>query len=159
MHCPSCRSEFTIGIDYCKNCEVPLLDSLPDDSLFGSPEAMAKSLEGQKLQPILVDNHLELRKVQNALARQKIPTLIADDSDMEAPVGVATRFYLMVSEYDFQQARNFLDESWSNGLQREGVVKDVSLENTEVCPACSAFVSCDVEECPECGLFLGLADE
>ena len=91
MYCPSCRSEFRAGIDFCRNCEIALVDSLPENSVFESSEAMAKSLEDKQLQPILVANHVELGKVQGVLAQQNIATLIADDRDMDAPLGVEAR--------------------------------------------------------------------
>lgn len=159
MFCPACRSEFNVGIEFCQNCEVDLVDELEKASIFRSAEAMAAALDGKELRPIMVSSHVELEKVQQALAGQQIPSILANEDAGEFQAGVASRFFLMVDGDDFEKAGNFLNESWHEGVQREGIVEDVGLGDAEVCPACGNDVPSDAEECPECGLFLGLGEE
>ena len=159
MFCPACRSEFNVGIEFCQNCKVDLVDELEGESIFRSPEAMAGALEGKELRPIMVSSHVELEKVQQVLAGHQIPSILANEDAGEFQAGVASRFFLMVDVDEFEKAGSFLNESWQEGVQREGVVEDVGLGDAEVCPACGNDVSPDSEECPECGLYLGLGEE
>ena len=159
MFCPSCRSEFRPGIDFCRNCEVSLLNELPDQSIFHSSEAMATALEGRELRPILVASHVELVKVQTQLGGHQIPSLLANEDGGDFQPGIASRFFLMVAEEDAQKAIQFVNNSALEGFKREGLVEKLTLGNTSECPACASEVPASSEECPECGLFLGLGED
>ena len=59
-----------------------------------------------------------------------------------------------------QQAIQVLEAEWKNGLSEQQVaaansVVDFSAEEM-TCPACLTTFSTGPEECPDCGLFLGI---
>ena len=159
MFCPACRSEFNVGVQFCQSCEVDLVNELDRESIFRSPEAMAEALDGRELRPIMVSSHVELEKVQQILSGHQIPSILANEDAGEFQAGVASRFFLMIDEDDFEKAGSFLNESWQEGVQREGIVEDIGLGDAEVCPACGTDVPSDSAECTECGLYLGLGEE
>lgn len=159
MFCPSCRSEFRIGISYCQNCEVDLIAELPQESIFQSTESMAEALKDKDLKPVLVASHVELIKVQDLLAAQQIPSILANEDAANYQPGVASRFFMMVAEEDVDKTIAFLNKSALEGFQREGIVQELTLEDSLKCPACNADAPPNAEECPECGLFLGFGEE
>ena len=159
MFCPGCRSEFTAGIEYCKSCEVDLVDELDAESIFRSAEAMTEALDGKELRPIMASTHVELEAVQEFLASRQIASILANQEDSGVQPGMASNFYLLVSVDDFEKAGEYVNNSFHKELQKEGIVKDVELGDYQVCPACGADLADDMEECPECGLYVGVGEE
>ncbi len=159
MYCPGCRSEFNPGVEYCKSCEVDLVDELDAESIFSSPEAMMEALDGKELRPVMVDSHVQLEKVQQVLAERQIASILANEDAGDFQPGVASRFFLMVDIEDYEIATDFLNKTFKEGIQQEGIVEEVDLGNTDVCPACGTDLAENIEECSECGLYLGLGEE
>ncbi len=158
MYCPSCRGEYREGISRCAHCEVELVAELPTEDVFGSPEAMARILEGKEVQPLLLGNYQPLTEAQRMLARERIATAIAGESEEE--IGMHQRFYLMVAEGDLERARSILEHHWQAGAAKEGLlVQELETADAGTCPACGTAVPSDAAECPECGLFVGAAEE
>ena len=106
MYCPTCRSEFREGIAACANCDVPLVDGLPDEDPYSSPEKMAAKLEDKELQAIVVGPFAHVREAQAELAELRIATLIApEDPDAEIQPGVHSRLYLLVDVEELPAVR------------------------------------------------------
>ncbi|MED5464895.1 MAG: hypothetical protein VX699_09600 [Myxococcota bacterium] len=154
MFCPSCRAEFQAGVGFCKNCEVDLITELPDISMFKSPESMADALGDKELTPVIAASQDELQRMQRRLADQQILSVLAFGQSPSP--GVAPRLYLMVATEDIPRMGEFLNEMQDEQVVREGVVKEVALGEVTLCPACEAEAPMNAEECPDCGLMLGL---
>ncbi len=158
MFCPQCRAEFLEGVTRCQSCQVDLVDSIPDEDIFASTEAMARALAGRELEAVVVGHHVALRETQKALTDARIPSVIAGEAG-EVEAGLHNRFFLMVEAARLEEARAFFHRRWSQGLEDEGVMiataADPATTATGVCPACQSPVPDESQECPECGLFLG----
>jgi len=154
MFCPVCRAEFQGGVDFCQNCEVNLITDLPDISMFGSPESMADALGDKELTPVIAASQDELQRMQRRLADQQILSVLAFGQNPSP--GVAPRLYLMVATEDIPRMGELLNEMQDEQVVKEGVVKEVALGEVTLCPACEAEAPMSAEECPDCGLMLGL---
>ena len=158
MFCPQCRAEFLEGVTFCASCQVDLVDSIPDEDIFASPESMARALAGKELEAVVVGNHVALRETQTNLAEIQIASVIAGEAG-EVDAGLHNRFFLMVEASRLEEARAFFRKRWEDGLDVEGamIAKEADPTTTAAgfCPACNSPIPDDSEECPECGLFLG----
>jgi hypothetical protein len=162
MYCPQCRSEFVDGVTFCQNCEVDLVDAIPDEDHLSSPEAMARALADKQLQAVMVGNHVALQETQRGMADAGIASVIAPEAEGEAPAaGMHARFFLMVEETAVPAAASYFRSRWQQGLKTEGVMLEpADGEGTDEldassCPACGADIPEDASECPDCGLTLG----
>ena len=153
MFCPTCRSEFRVGIVWCANCEVDLVESIPEEDPFKDVDSMAKHLEGAVLVQLIAGDQTALREVQATLASNQVATIFGQD---ESPSARPGRFALLTSEEDAPRAREFLTERWQQSVNEEGLGNSDEL-NADECPACGAALSETAEECAECGLFVGSA--
>lgn len=159
MYCPQCRSEFQPQFTWCATCEMALVDSLPAEDVFASPESMAESLKDSTLAEVLVGNVAALKNAQRQLADAHIASVIAGEEGAVGP-GVHARFYLMVDEGELASAQEHFRRSWHEGVDREGLeLSDSDDAAADACPACGHAVPADAAECPECGLFVGALEE
>lgn len=156
MFCPRCRSEYRAGFARCGLCDVDLVDALPPEDAFSSPEAMARALADKELEALLVGSHVELSKAQRFLAAQHVASIIAGEPEQRAEGGLHARFFLMVAAADIERARTVFQERWREGALAQGLlVGDAATVAEGTCPACGTSVPADAGECPDCGLFLG----
>lgn len=168
MYCPECRSEFRPDVVRCASCDVELVDAAPENNPFTSPETMARLLEDKDLQAIVVGNFQSVTENQRLLAEERIASVIAPEKEgEEIGAGLHQRLYLLVAQEDLERVRDFFAARLRQGLESEGLMLSsgdsqaaTSLEqaSTEACPACGTEVSESESECPECGLFLGIAE-
>ena len=165
MYCPSCRGEFRAGITRCANCEVDLVAEAPDLDPYASPESMAALLAEAELRPVLLGTYEPARQAQGLLAGARIASVVAPEEDDDMQPGLHARFVLLVAEEDVGRARGFFEARFAAGVANEGLqLKDpesqeVDAEGALPCPACDTPVPADQAECPECGLFVGVAEE
>jgi hypothetical protein len=165
MFCPKCRAEFRKDVSRCANCERDLVEALPDEDPFSTPEGMAQLIGERDIEAVIVGNYVNLREWQRELARRRVPSVIAGEADGEEQpqVAVHSRFFLMVAEDDLEGARQVLDERWKQGLATEGLTLTAAgggaADETTACPACGTPVPESATACPECELFLGAAEE
>ncbi|MEE8409109.1 MAG: hypothetical protein V3T05_05860 [Myxococcota bacterium] len=161
MFCPKCRDEYVDTVAVCAHCEVDLVDAIPDDDVFASPESMSKALQGKDLEALFVGNHVALQDAQRNLAEQQFASVIAGEAADEIEPGMHARFFLMVRASELDAIRRYVQGQWDEGLVSEGLMLK---QNTDVaaveggCPACGTEMPGDAAECPECGLFLGNPD-
>lgn len=157
MFCPRCRSEYRPGFTRCGLCQVDLVDELPPEDAFSSPEAMARVLADKELEALLVGSHVELKKAQGFFAGHRLASIIAGEPEkQQAEGGLHARFFLMVAAEDLERARALVQERWREGALAQGLLLgDATAPVEGTCPACGASVPAAASECPDCGLFLG----
>jgi hypothetical protein len=159
MFCPRCRSEYRAGFTQCANCEVELVAELPPEDAFTSAEAMARALGEKEVQAIVVGNHVDLTEAQRYLSSRRIASVIAGEPEQEGEAPMHHRFFLMVAAEDLEKARDAIHERWRGGAIAEGLLLNDTAPSAGTCPACGVAVPLDVSECPDCGLFLGDAEQ
>lgn len=154
MFCPQCRSEYREGFTWCAPCDVALVDELPDEGVFATPESMAAALADKEVQPLLVGTLQPLREAMEKLRQARILCALAAEQDEVGP-GMQRRLYLMVADEDFTRAREELGRDWESSLVREGLSEHALTGDDGDCPACGAALPEEQAECPDCGLVLG----
>lgn len=159
MFCPECRSEFREEITFCQSCEVDLVGALETEDLFTSIQTMEGTLAEAELVPVVMGNPAELRRLQEGLYRERLPSVLANAGEGAYTPGTAAALYLMAQEEDLQKIGEYIKRANQESLHREGVVEEVSLGQITACPACGSEAPGEAAECPECGLMLGVSED
>lgn len=159
MFCPECRSEFRAEIVFCQSCEVDLVAALESEDLFTSIQKMEATLAEVALVPVVMGNPPELRRLQEGLYRERLPSVLANAGEGAYTPGTAAQLYLMAPEEDLPKIADYITRTNQESLHREGVVEEVSLGQISSCPACGSDAPTEAAECPECGLMLGVSED
>ena len=158
MFCPKCRGEYREGVTRCAICDVDLIAVVPPADPFESPEKMAEVLKDKDLEALMVGNVAGLKHAQSDLAKRHIASVIAPEGDEELQPGLHARLFLLVAQTDLEAARQYIEDKWAAGIEKEGVMfhSPVSATNDATrCPGCGEPVPASVSTCPSCELFLG----
>ena len=103
--CPNCREEYRPGFTRCKDCDVELVESLPEEM----PEERGGA--GSELVELAVFNDIpEAEMIKELLEDNGIVTMLRGEAD---PIGVASGAEpstLLVSRADLPQARRIYEE-------------------------------------------------
>ncbi len=129
MFCPKCKSEYKEGILICPECNVELVENLPEDEVEYMPDKF-------KLLYTFYDP-VSANLAKGLLVENGIAVKLEDISFTVEPVFVSsdmTRLKLWVKEDDFDKAEKILKET----------------ENYHLCPACGRIVLKDEKICPWC---------
>jgi len=102
--CPTCHCEYRPGFTRCTDCDVELVDSLPQEH----------SVEPDKSELELVEvgsfpDPLEAQMIQELLEHNGIVALLHSDANAGAAFG-ATSNTLLVSKADYPQARELYEQ-------------------------------------------------
>ena len=163
MFCPDCRSEYRAGIARCAHCEVDLVDTLPEERPLGIEGVEAAVADGTAL--VVARGPLQaVNGMRDVLALSRVPTVVRADPASEDPTtGVATLFDVLVHPDDGEVAAGALAADFQGLITGSGLdvgdeaVVDLDAGGEITCPACGTVFQ--GEECPDCGLFLGIPDE
>jgi hypothetical protein len=155
--CPECRTEYTRFAERCADCDVDLVhgDTLAAEEAEAAAFPPAAELECVRVAPIAWIHALSEALQEEGLAHRVEPASAEDAPDGQNPdvFGGAQLFGLYVRSEDAASTREF------DGSIAAQVLPDAApvLEDGEVesCPACSATLSAEEVECPDCGLRLG----
>ena len=172
MFCPSCGAEYRPGFTQCAHCMIDLVEELPqratmDMSELGDSVPVGLSSSSEVGRPIEIDGRIvdlmrlftldQATEVRDVLANHGIGQLLIPVEDLGFP-DQRPRFEVRVRRSDGERAEDLLREVWRSMVEAEGTSPDAGLGNPEQCPACSAHIPLDAEECPECGLFVGASE-
>ena len=163
MYCPACRSEYRTGITRCVQCAVDLVDVLPEERPLGIEGVEAAVAEGTAL--AVAKGPLQtVNGMRDVLASSRIPTVVRADPESQDPTtGVATLFDVLVHPDDGEAAAGALAADFQGLITGSGLdagggeVVDLDAGGEITCPACGTVFK--GQECPDCGLFLGIPDE
>ena len=166
MCCPECHSEYREGIERCAHCECALVEALPE----------AREDKQERLrQAVAAGEAVQIAKARYREATQMVETIQAGGVDAmlmgdEKALCQPTRgccgptFFVAVLPEDVEAAIEVLraahralaasDDEVS--LDAMEAMVDLDAEGEKRCPACGANFDGSPEECPDCGLYLGV---
>jgi len=162
-YCPSCGDEYRADIRHCGTCRIPLISG---SEKLGIILAKQEAL-GERSMDILPEDELvnirkgplnDMKKLQNLLALERVPAILAGDESGCAKGCCGPELYLQIKKDDMQMATEVLAKDFvkstaldSHDLSNATAVFD-QLASETVCPACGCKFSPTVGACPECGL-------
>ena len=150
--CPICQAEFRQGFTRCNACDVDLVDQI-EEEMDLSEENVRAAVEGKELVGVTRGPLDVVKETRDLLAAHRIASIIVDDEESPKIEGMPPRMVLVVPKDDIEGAALVLGSKFKEMVEEEGMeTPDLKYEN---CPACGTQVAEDVEECPECGLFVG----
>lgn len=171
--CPVCRSEYRAGFTSCKACgDVALVDELPkkiamteEEIASGRPVAYSDSeegvrvveVDGVKLDAARIFVFEQAADIKATLEEQHVPAALVPLDELTFKDNVK-RYEVRVRVADLAKAQALLLEAWRRDLEVADAEPTGSVA-IDKCPACGATVPLDVEECPDCELFVGLGSE
>ena len=169
-YCPECRSEYRAGFERCATCDdVSLVDELPeivkltkedDTRAVGiTPEddvSRKVEVEGRIIDLARAFSFNETNEFQRILQSAGFASIAREIEGVAFPGG-QVRYEVHVRVVNHEEAEIFLREQWEQAVSQEGGAVDAI--SADKCPACGSDVPADVEECPDCGLFVGSLSE
>jgi hypothetical protein len=105
--CPTCKTEYTNDIKYCRKCNIDLVDLLPEDS----SEKDAGSTELVEL--VEFSNVSEAEMIKELLGTNGIQTVQRGEVDPIGIVSGAEPITLLVEEKDLRRARELYEAYFS----------------------------------------------
>ena len=122
-YCPNCRCEYRSGFTRCADCDVDLVDSLPEEDPV-TPDRSALELVELGLFP----DPLQAQMIQELLENNGIESVLQSDTYAGGAPGAIPNT-LLVSKADLAQARE-LYEQYFEGNEPEQV-PDHDLEDPD----------------------------
>ncbi len=160
-YCPNCHGEYRESIVSCAHCLVPLVPELPKAKTRSSAE-LRQAVAEQRALVISRAPYADANRMLETLYGGGVDAMLLADpgSCGAASGGCATHYMVAILEEDREEAARVLHEDWSALLDAEGAAAprgelDLDAEGAHQCPACGERFEGALEECPECGLFLG----
>jgi len=157
--CPRCRAEYREGIETCSTCNVSLVDSLEGVPLPLSEETVATLLEGKELAMLVRGDMSTCKEIHQALLDEQIPALMLPPDDDVGHAGLSMVLDVIIAEEDQDRAVAVLQRDWADMLKRDGLFWPATEEGVMACPACGSTAPLVDGCCPDCGLYLGDAEE
>ena len=166
--CPICHAEFREGITVCADCDIELVDSLEKVRPKMDEESMAAYL-GEKELVVIASAGLErLKPLKNLLCENAIANIIVKQSASCIGGGCAPTLELAVAVEDIERAYTAIHSEFkdlvatvsSDERDLVRVDRSIDLDGGEMkCPACDCAIPAGGDECPECGLYIGVPEE
>lgn len=169
--CPSCRSEYRPGIQVCATCDsTALVDALPEITAITDEDdtravaitddqdaSRTVEVEGRAIDLMRAFALHEAREIAGNLESMGTVSQIRPLQGILFP-GDQQRFEVHVRAADHANAEAHLIAAWKALIDADA--EDVSAAvDAGTCPACGSDVPLKVEECPDCGLFVGIGEE
>ena len=166
-YCPVCDEEYRADIKMCADCAVELISGREK---IGAEEAVRQRREARSME-LSADDELvnirkgpllEMKKLQQILAKELVPALIAGEKTSNCGKGCCgTEFFLQIKREDGELAMEALARDFKrttaldhHDLSHVRSVYDPGAGQT-VCPACGFRFAPTTSTCPDCGLCFG----
>jgi hypothetical protein len=161
--CPECHSEYREGIARCAHCQVELVAAMPERGEDKSQRLRA-AVEAQEAAALARASYTEACQMVEALHSAGVDAMVTGDVESCGKNCQPTHFFVAVLEEDVPAAARVLRSEWRKLISMDAdcaganpdVVVDLDTEGQHACPACGSAFEGTPEECPECGLFLGV---
>jgi hypothetical protein len=171
-YCPVCRGEFRQGFSHCGVCEVALVESLDQARPRMDEASMVAYLAEQDLVMLASSPLDRLKPLKNLLCQNGIANMIVrPDSSCGSgnciTGGCSPSLELVIAAQDIERAMTLLHAEFKELVASVEAVDDpdsvgraVELDAEQfACPACDEMVTGGSEECPHCGLYVGVPEE
>lgn len=166
MHCPECRSEYQEGIENCFHCGCTLIEAQPELH-EGKHERLRIAVTAGEVIQIAKANYREASQMVETIQSSGVDaTLMGDEKAVCAPMrgGCGPSFFVVVLPEDVDAAvgalraahRALVASHEEASLEAMDAMIDLDAEGEKQCPACGAGFTGAPEECPDCGLYLGV---
>lgn len=166
-YCPVCDEEYRADIKMCAGCAVELIPGrekiVAEEELKQKKTVRSMQLSADDdLVNIRKGTLLEMKNLQQILAREHIPALIAGEKTSNCGKGCCgVELYLQIRREDGEVAMEALARDFKRAtaldhhdLSHVRSVYDTGAEQT-VCPACGFSFTTSNRTCPDCGLCFG----
>jgi len=167
QYCPVCDEEYRADIKMCADCAVELISGREKIAA----EVVLKEKKTMRSMALSVDDDLvnirkgpllEMKKLQQVLAKEHIPALIASEKTSNCGKGCCgTELFLQIKREDGELAMEALAKEFKrttaldhHDLSHIQSVYDQGTSQT-VCQACGFRFSTNSTTCPDCGLCFG----
>lgn len=122
MYCPCCKSEYRNGITHCADCDVDLVERLPEEK--PKENSFINTEKSGKLVKLLtVEDRVEADLIVNLLKNNGILCLKQDtDTDSYMKLYRGTSIYgedLYVNEVDYEEAKKYCEEIFLKHMEEE----------------------------------------
>ena len=161
--CPTCRTEYRPDVHRCVHCEQALVAELPDADEAKS-ERLREAVNQEKAALLARASYSECCQMVEMLHSNGVDAMLTGDPASCGKTGNCSVFFVAVLPEDFQAAAQVMKAEWKKlvdsdqDFQRANpdAAVDFDSEGQKVCPASGCSFEGTPQECPECGLFLGV---
>ncbi len=125
-YCPSCEAEYRDGVGRCSDCDVALVDALPER--HGTEvEADSEALAELASFPVVAEADM----IRELLESNGIHTVVRGESDPIGATSMAAPTTLLVEQRDVERARELYDAFFAGDEQQD---EEPGTEQTEKSP-------------------------
>jgi hypothetical protein len=157
--CPLCQGEYREGFTRCESCGADLVERLAQPEGIGL-HRLEELLASGTAALSAARSFEDAQRDQELLHEARIPCLLFGNPGSVGASGAPQLYHLALLPEDVEPARLTLERRRQQMLEREGLQPSegiVDLDAAEItCPACGHRFA-KAPECPDCGLFLGVA--
>lgn len=151
--CPTCLSEYRETVELCPECNVALVEKLPEPKEEVDDADLLDS--GAELIVAVRADFPTCLEIRAELKRSGIPCAIVHEAAPPEEPGAPRAYDLLVEVSRIDEVTRLLQERWHSVLAKEGLSPvAVGGEDELQCPACGFVLKTEVTECPDCGLAL-----
>lgn len=163
-YCPTCHAEYREGIALCAHCHLELVASLPESDTDKS-DRLREVAGRDEAARIARASYAEACQMVEMLQAHGVDSLVCGDPSSCGKGGHCAHFFVAVLPEDVEAAQGVLRDEFRRLVEVDEECKDADpdavvdfdSEGQKACPACGAAFEGAPEECPDCGLFLGVA--
>jgi len=106
MFCPKCKAEYRSGFTVCADCDVPLVDKLPEEKEL--PPKTPSKTPYKQLKALL--NTVEIAVIKSVLDDAKIDYYFKGERFQTIHIPLVDPAILMIREDQFEAAKKLLGE-------------------------------------------------
>jgi ferredoxin len=161
-YCPACHAEFRPELTRCSSCNEALVEALPQEDETKAERLRQATAIGEAA-VISRTSYTEACQMVEQLQRAGLDAMVTGDASC-GKSGSCASFMVAVLKEDAAAAVQRLRSEWRTLVETDADCKhvdpdaavDFDAEGAHVCPACGGAFEGAPQECPECGLFLGV---
>ncbi len=148
------------GVARCSPCDAELVAELP---ALGPEkgELLREAVKTGEALAIARASYTDACQMVEALHAASVDAMVSGDPASCGKGGQCSHYFVAILPEDAKAANDALKAEWSRLLDNEqmaaaGGEVDLDAEGAKQCPACGASFEGAPEECPDCGLYLGV---